>query len=79
MPMQFGPIKEPLTLLIDSTISFSKIFPSSFPSTSLKPAESIINALVFFNWARNSTVAGTYCAAIAMIAKSISGNSAGDW
>ena len=23
MPMQFGPIKEPLTLLIDSTISFS--------------------------------------------------------
>ena len=71
--MQFGPIKEPFTLLIMATIFFSISAPSLL--SSLNPAERIINAFVFFCLARILTVSSQYLAAIAIIAKSTEGSS----
>ncbi len=72
-PIPLGPISTPFTLLIVSTICFSNSAPCS--SVSLKPADRIIKARVFFCFARISTVCGQNFAAIASIARSVCGKS----
>lgn len=69
--MQFGPIRQPLTLFTVSLISCSHLEPSS--PASPNPAEIIIKALVFFSSAKVFIARGQYFAGMARMARSVSG------
>jgi hypothetical protein len=65
--MQLGPIRQAPASSITRAICFSRAAPSAL--SSLKPADRIINALVFLTLASSSTETRQCLAAIAMIGK----------